>query len=374
MSTDTMLMENILRAANLSDAEIAARVADIGPDVVAQAMLAEVACRASLLAGPANNMVIQCDLGFDGGRLGYLLVLGTGGPSVEQGWNDASAAVLRQDLVDLLRELWGPPGPCGATRELFSHQYFEPASVAGMRQLVAAISQHPKNLSDLAVQFGSDKWGGHWYTPHYQKYFEPYRELAVKVLEIGVGGYRAPGAGGESLRMWKHYFRRGLIYGLDIFDKTDLSESRLRVLQGDQGDAGFLDSLARQYGPFDIVIDDGSHISNHILTSFRALFPHVRPGGIYVIEDLLTAYWPSWGGDPDPSAQYQTMVMVKDLLDGLHHQEQIRASDQGPSVTELAVTGVHVHHNMALIEKGINTEQGGPAWLRATDHSRMYCG
>ena len=84
------------------------------------------------------------------------------------------------------------------------------------RWSVLEMSQRPKGLSELAARFGSDKWGGRWYTPHYQKHFEPYRELAVKVLEIGIGGYDAIDAGGESLRMRKHYFRRGLIYGLDI--------------------------------------------------------------------------------------------------------------------------------------------------------------
>ena len=192
------------------------------------------------------------------------------------------------------------------------------------------------------------------------------------MLEIGIGGYDAIDGGGESLRMWKHYFRRGLIYGLDIFTKTGIEESRLGVVQGDQGDEQFLDSMARELGPFDIIIDDGSHMSHHIIASFNALFPHVRPGGIYVIEDLGTAYWPSWGGNPDPSAQYRSIAMLKDLLDGLHHREQIRDADDQPTTTELSITGVHLYHNLALIEKGHNTEQGAPEWLKAFDHTVAY--
>ena len=95
--------------------------------------------------------------------------------------------------------------------------------------------------------------------------------------------------------MWKHYFRRGLIYGLDIFDKTALSEDRMRVLQGDQGDRQFLDAMARQFGTFDIVIDDGSHMSHHVITSFNALFPLLRPGGLYVVEDLSCLYLAAMG-------------------------------------------------------------------------------
>ena len=364
MSTDTALIESVLLAAGLPDAEIAARVADIGPEMVAEAMLAEVVCRAALLGDPADKLVIQCDLGFDGHRLGYLLVLGDSRrPYVEKGWNGEAPAIIRQDLADMLRELFGPPGPHGATRELFTKQRW--ATFAGMQQVVGALSQRPKSLSDLAVLFGSDKWGIHWYTPHYERYFEPYRELQVRVLEIGVGGYEAPDGGGESLRMWKHYFRRGLIYGLDLFAKQGISESRLHVAQGDQGDERFLDSFARQFGPFDIVIDDGSHFSHHVITSFDALFPYVRPGGIYAIEDLATSYWPAWGGNADPLAQGTSMAMVKSLLDGLNHQEQMRDGTQAPSMTELTVTGVHVHHNLVVIEKGVNTEEGPPAGVAA---------
>jgi demethylmacrocin O-methyltransferase len=376
MSVDTPLIERILLAAGLPDAEISARVTGMGPDAVAGALLAEVCDRAALLNGPAERFVIQCDLGFEGARLGYLFTLGDGVPRVEKGWDGEAAATIRQDLVDLLRELFGPAGPYGVTREVSVKEYFNseysPAIAAGMWPVLGAMSQRPKDLSELAARFGSDKWGGRWYTPHYQTHFAPYRDLAVKVLEIGIGGYDAIDAGGESLRMWKHYFRRGLIYGLDIFTKTGVEESRLGVVQGDQGDAQFLDSMARELGPFDIIIDDGSHMSHHIIASFNALFPHVRPGGMYVVEDLATAYWPTWGGDPDPSAQYKSITMIKDLLDGLHHQEQIRDGDAQPTAAESTITGVHVYHNLALIEKGLNTEQGAPEWLKAFDHTEAY--
>ncbi|MEB3049487.1 class I SAM-dependent methyltransferase [Mycolicibacter sp. MYC123] len=381
MPTDSTLIDDILVAACLPDRGISACVADIGPRIVGEAILAEVACRASLLDGPIDEVAVQCDLGFDGERLGYILTLGNYCAYAETGWHREAPVTIRQELVDLLRELFGPPGPYGATRELFKKNPSvglrtpaDAATVAAISQVVGAVSQRPKSLSDLAVLFGSDKWGGHWYTPHYQRYFEPYRDLMVKVLEIGVGGYHSPNLGGESLRMWKHYFRRGLIYGLDVFAKPDVAESRLSVLQGDQGDEQFLDSMACQIGPFDIVIDDGSHFNHHVITSFHALFPHVRPGGLYVIEDLQTSYWPGWGGNADPSAQGTSMAMIKSLLDGLNHQEQMRESDHEPSTTELTVTGVHVHHNLAVIEKGLNTEQGAPASVPRTgeEPSRVY--
>jgi len=86
----------------------------------------------------------------------------------------------------------------------------------------------------------------------------------------------------------------------------------------------------------------------------------------------LVSTWPQWGGTANPSDQYGAIEMIKSLLDGLNHQEQIRDGNQAPSMTELMVTGVHLHHSLAVIEKGLNTEQGLPEWLRGTDYSRMY--
>lgn len=374
MSADRTI-EAVLVAAGLPDEEIWPRLAHLGPEVVAEAVLAEVISRTSLIPGPSDPFMFQCDLGFGADRLGYLLRFGEGAPTLEKGWDRTSAATVRQDLVDLLRETFGPAGPYGVTRELHAKEYdtsvYSASVAAQMWRVIGAMSQRPKDLAELAARFGSDKWGGRWYAAHYQQHFEPYRQLPVRVLELGVGGYDAPDVGGESLRMWKHYFRRGLIYGLDVFPKVGVEESRLRVVQGDQGDKSFLDSIARELGPFDIIIDDGSHMSHHVIASFEALFPHVKLGGLYVVEDLATAYWPSWGGDPDPSAQYRTIDLVKSLVDGVHHQERMPDSGE-PSATDLSVTGLHVYHNLAVIEKGINSEQGAPAALKGFDHTASY--
>ena len=68
---------------------------------------------------------------------------------------------------------------------------------------------------------------------------------------------------------------------------------------GDQSDAHFLDRVARQHGPWDVIIDDGGHMMQQQITSFKALFPHVTPGGLYFIEDLRTSFSAPYGGTPD---------------------------------------------------------------------------
>src|SRR4051812_10712004 len=69
-----------------------------------------------------------------------------------------------------------------------------------------------RNLSSLAILHGSDKYGGHFYTPHYQQHFAPLRRRKINLLEIGIGGYSEPANGGASLRMWKSYFSRANIH------------------------------------------------------------------------------------------------------------------------------------------------------------------
>ncbi|HKN55231.1 MAG TPA: class I SAM-dependent methyltransferase, partial [Amycolatopsis sp.] len=157
------------------------------------------------------------------------------------------------------------------------------------------------------------------------------------------------------------------VFGLDYFDKSKVSGPRLTVLRGDQNDPAQLEALAKEHGPFDIVIDDGSHINEHVLTSFHALFPHVRTGGFYVIEDLWTSYLPGYGGDDRDFGVPHTMLgLLKTLMDDLHHQE--RDGDQAPTVTESSLVGMHVYHNIAFLEKGVNAEGGIPRWMPRAPH------
>src|SRR5438270_536387 len=74
------------------------------------------------------------------------------------------------------------------------------------------------NLNRLALHFCTDKWGQHWYTQHYDRYFHARRNERLNLLEIGVGGYKDGERGGESLRMWKSYFSNSRIVGIDLYD------------------------------------------------------------------------------------------------------------------------------------------------------------
>ena len=79
---------------------------------------------------------------------------------------------------------------------------------------------------------------------------------------------------------------------------TDLSPTAPKALLArfEQADAGFLQKVAGEFGPFDLIIDDGSHVNAHVITTFEVLFPLLKTGGLYVVEDTQTSYWPVLGG------------------------------------------------------------------------------
>lgn len=218
------------------------------------------------------------------------------------------------------------------------------------------------DLRALANLYGTDKWGFHRYALHYEAHFAPLRRRKIVLLEIGIGGYGDPESGGASLRMWRTYFPRGRIFGIDIHDKSPHDETRIKTFRGSQDDEVFLDHVAREIGKPDIIIDDGSHICNHAIKLFMYLFPKMKDGGIYVVEDTQTSYWPQFGGsDTDPDDPGTTVGFFKQLVHGLNHEE--RTGPREATYYDRTITSITFYHNMIFIEKGNNVEGSSKARL-----------
>ena len=136
-------------------------------------------------------------------------------------------------------------------------------------------------LEVIADSHDTDKnSGAHDYTQLYSQYFDPIRYSARAIVEIGV--WR-----GESLRMWREYFPDALVFGIDIDSECVAHRGdRIGVYTGSQSDVDFLLATITEIGrELDVVIDDGSHLATDYRVSFETLFPLVRSGGWYVIED-----------------------------------------------------------------------------------------
>lgn len=212
------------------------------------------------------------------------------------------------------------------------------------------------DLSRLASYYHSDKNDGHFYTQHYQKHFAQQRRLPLKILEIGVGGNEDPRQGGCSLRMWRDYFPNAMVYGIDLHEKSWHDERRIKTFQGSQADVDFLKSVVKQIGPPDIIIDDGSHRSEHVIASFHTLFPLLADNGIYAVEDMQTSYWPEYGGHEEDLNDTATMMgFFKALVDGLNVDE-FRRVDYTPTYLDRHITAIHFYHNLMFVQKGLNNE------------------
>lgn len=188
---------------------------------------------------------------------------------------------------------------------------------------------------------GVHKW--HHYLPLYEQYLGRWRNQPLRFLEIGVSR-------GGSLEMWRKYFGpQAQIYGLDINPTCSRFDGQFgQVRIGSQDDPAFLDAIVDELEGVDVILDDGSHIMNHIRTSFLTLFPRLSLGGCYIIEDLHTSYWKEYGGGFNESANFYNFV--RELIDDMHiwyHQSGIKQS----AVSGM-VTGIHVHDSLVVIDKG----------------------
>jgi hypothetical protein len=210
-------------------------------------------------------------------------------------------------------------------------------------------------LTRAAIRHGSDKYCGHIYTPVYHSLFAGLQEAPIRLLEIGVGGYDSPAAGGLSLKMWADYFPYAQITGLDIQPKALNLPPRVQVFQGSQVDHDVLANIVERRGPFDIVIDDGSHVVSHVIQSFRMLYPLMQPDGFYVVEDVQTSFLPGYGGDAVGRGTIFDVAHRVSLA--MHRLEgHVPAEPELPDAAFGSITqSVAIHRNMVVFRRGPNT-------------------
>lgn len=145
----------------------------------------------------------------------------------------------------------------------------------------------------------------------YERHFDRFRGTCPTFLEIGVEG-------GGSLQMWKEYFGPGAkIIGLDINPACKDHETEgVEIFIGSQDDVGVLQSILEKYPDINAILDDGSHVMRHMITTFEYFYPRLNSKGTYLIEDVHTAYLDEYGGGLNRSGTI--IEYVKDRLDDLN--------------------------------------------------------
>lgn len=146
-------------------------------------------------------------------------------------------------------------------------------------------------MDTLALAAGTDKSSAfHNYTKVYSQCFKNCKDQPINFLEIGI--YK-----GDSVKFWESYFPQAELHFIDITDNyLQYHSTRSSYHYIDQSDKKALRRFADKHGSFDVILDDGGHTMHQQINSFIALFPHVKSGGLYIIEDLHTSYWKSYGG------------------------------------------------------------------------------
>ena len=219
------------------------------------------------------------------------------------------------------------------------------------------------NLNKLAIKYNSDKYGSHYYTPIYQKYMEAKKNKNINLFEIGVGGlepkvgYSGLKTGGESLRMWRDFFKKGMIVGLDIVKKDLNLGQRVKIFHGSQKDPRILDKIINKYRKFDFIIDDGSHNFKDVKFTFEHTFHSLKDGGYYFIEDTQSSYIRELGGDGANLNNQSTVInYFKKMIDKINFRE-IENPFYKPNFFDKNITEIHFYHNLIVIKKDKNLEK-----------------
>lgn len=206
-----------------------------------------------------------------------------------------------------------------------------------------SLTQYFHNNTGLPI----NKWAH--YLPLYERYFSPFRNKSIFFLEIGTGQ-------GGSSRMWQHYFGPcAQIVTVDIRPECKSFENeQIKVRIGDQSNHDFLQSIIDEFGLPDLIVDDGSHIMEHVKRTFNFLFPRMSREAVYFVEDMHAAYWPSYGGGLRRSDTFiEEMKNVIDEINSFnpHHAQY---SDQTLPASDISslIRGLHFHESVVVIEKG----------------------
>jgi len=185
------------------------------------------------------------------------------------------------------------------------------------------------------------------YFPVYERHFAPWVNKSLVFFEIGV--YK-----GGSLQMWKKYFGPlATIVGIDIKEKCKkFEDDQVAIRIGDQSDHAFLAEIVEEFGAPDIVLDDGSHQMQHIYSSFEFLYPRLSKNGVYLVEDLCTAYWDEFGGGL--GAEVSFIERCKHMIDKLNaeHSRGALSEDEFSRNT----LSIHFYNSMVAFEKGTPAE------------------
>ena len=199
------------------------------------------------------------------------------------------------------------------------------------------------DLLELGRLYKSTKaWNG--FLEIYSNYFKDYKDKEINILEIGIGK-------GESLRIWRKYFTKAKICGIDIIDVKFQIEG-VDLIKADQTNEKNLKEICDKYKGFDIIIDDGGHHSKQIAISLNFLFDYLKDNGLYIIEDLNTSYSSRFGGSRlNLKKKTTSMNYLKSITDSINYEHNDKPFFRSKKFDGM-VKYIHFYQNVAILKKG----------------------
>lgn len=212
--------------------------------------------------------------------------------------------IKEEELEDFLHSEFVPEEEREYVRSIITRDEYMPMIVKS--SFKEWREKKKRSLTELSNYFGSDKGTkgpsnrhvAHNYTDIYNAYFSKVRDEPINILEIGIGlrtHHKKPRiahgrneSGGASIKTWEQYFPNAQIYAIDYLPATEFDSERVHTFIVDQGKRQDMERFLALIGDttFDFIIDDGSHRADHQQLSLQLLFPHLKSGGTYFIEDL----------------------------------------------------------------------------------------
>lgn len=194
------------------------------------------------------------------------------------------------------------------------------------------------SLEELFTYFGTDKgiWG---YTPAYEQHLGPMRQSARNILEIGICGFRdiPNNVVGASLFAWREYFPHAHVYGLDNDGRFIFNDQeRITTCLTDAYDHSHLQSTMRFFGnkheTYDFICDDAVHDPGPQSLLLASLWPYVKVGGIYAIEEACPYKHPNNDLEPWIKAMITAMPDMRVHEYQTHKDERLLICQKDPDL------------------------------------------
>lgn len=232
------------------------------------------------------------------------------------------------------------------SRGIDSNGSFAQISINQINQDVSHLPELQPSLRELFDAHDGrliDKWAH--YFEVYDRHFSRFRGQPCTVVEIGVFH-------GGSLQLWRKYFGpQARIIGVDRSPRTrQLADDGIEIVIGDQADRAFLQELARQVGPIDVLIDDGGHRMGQQINTFAELFDTVTTEGVLLVEDTHTSYWRKFGGGLcNPNTFMEFSKRKIDELNAWHSRD---TESLVPTAFTRTARSMHFYDSIVVVEKG----------------------